>query len=214
MALLTCEDCHSDDRRPVQHAVQFERRLGEPKRDFVSPSSQRLFDATGAGTVRRHEGARHHCLHGGFDLGGNQTAIDTLTQCASDPAKFYNAANDGVQLKQAFRDISLSSRRFIFRSDTQFETRETEMSVFAPAQFGPGEYWLPAALIARALGFGRNLKLIGVVWSCHYHALHRHWLVVIPMDRPLRHLEGIKVRADALQKLKRQRSAAAAYAVH
>ena len=43
----------------------------------------------------------------GFDLGGNQTAIDTLTQCASDPSKFYNAANDGVQLKQAFRDIAL-----------------------------------------------------------------------------------------------------------
>lgn len=43
----------------------------------------------------------------GFDLGGNQTAIDTLTQCASDQTKFYNAANDGVQLKQAFRDIAL-----------------------------------------------------------------------------------------------------------
>ena len=43
----------------------------------------------------------------GFDLGGNQTAIDTLTQCATDPSKFYNAANDGNQLQQAFRDIAL-----------------------------------------------------------------------------------------------------------
>ena len=42
----------------------------------------------------------------GFQLGGNQTAIDTLNQCATDPTKFYNAA-DGEQLKQAFRDIAL-----------------------------------------------------------------------------------------------------------
>ena len=48
----------------------------------------------------------------GFQLGGNQTAIDTLSQCASpptsplDPVKFYNA-DDGDQLKQAFRDIAL-----------------------------------------------------------------------------------------------------------
>jgi len=42
----------------------------------------------------------------GFDLGGNQTAIDTLNQCATDAGKFYNT-NDGEQLKQAFRDIAL-----------------------------------------------------------------------------------------------------------
>ncbi len=42
----------------------------------------------------------------GFDLGGNQTAIDTLNQCATEPGKFYNAAN-GEQLKEAFRDIAL-----------------------------------------------------------------------------------------------------------
>ncbi len=42
----------------------------------------------------------------GFQLGANQTAIDTLNQCATDPTKFYNAA-DGDQLKQAFRDIAL-----------------------------------------------------------------------------------------------------------
>jgi Flp pilus assembly protein TadG len=48
----------------------------------------------------------------GFDLGGNQTAVDTLTQCATTPAKptdpvqFYNVTS-GVQLKQAFRDIAL-----------------------------------------------------------------------------------------------------------
>lgn len=42
----------------------------------------------------------------GFALGGNQNAINTLNQCATDPTKFYNA-EDGEQLKQAFRDIAL-----------------------------------------------------------------------------------------------------------
>jgi Flp pilus assembly protein TadG len=42
----------------------------------------------------------------GFQLGGNQTAIDTLNQCATEPGKFYSADN-GDQLKQAFRDIAL-----------------------------------------------------------------------------------------------------------
>jgi Flp pilus assembly protein TadG len=48
----------------------------------------------------------------GFDLGGNQTAIDTLSQCATAPAKptdpvqFYNVTS-GVQLQQAFHDIAL-----------------------------------------------------------------------------------------------------------
>jgi hypothetical protein len=42
----------------------------------------------------------------GFDLGGNQTAIDTLNNCATEPGKFYNTAN-GEQLKEAFRDIAL-----------------------------------------------------------------------------------------------------------
>ena len=42
----------------------------------------------------------------GFDLGGNATAIDTLTYCATDPQKFYNAT-DGSQLRQAFLDIAL-----------------------------------------------------------------------------------------------------------
>jgi hypothetical protein len=42
----------------------------------------------------------------GFQVGNNQTAVDTLTQCATDPSKFYNAA-DGNQLRQAFRDIAL-----------------------------------------------------------------------------------------------------------
>ena len=48
----------------------------------------------------------------GFQLGGNQTAIDTLSQCATAPTtpmdhvKFYNVTS-GVQLKQAFRDIAL-----------------------------------------------------------------------------------------------------------
>jgi Flp pilus assembly protein TadG len=42
----------------------------------------------------------------GFALGGNQNAIDTLNQCATDSTKFYNAST-GDQLKQAFRDIGL-----------------------------------------------------------------------------------------------------------
>jgi Flp pilus assembly protein TadG len=42
----------------------------------------------------------------GFDLNGNQTAINTLKNCASDQSKFYDAA-DGNQLKAAFRDIAL-----------------------------------------------------------------------------------------------------------
>lgn len=42
----------------------------------------------------------------GFDLGGNATALDTLSQCATDPTKFYNAAS-GAQLRQAFRDIAI-----------------------------------------------------------------------------------------------------------
>ena len=42
----------------------------------------------------------------GFDLGGNQTAINTLNYCATTPGHFYNAV-DGEQLKQAFRDIAL-----------------------------------------------------------------------------------------------------------
>jgi len=42
----------------------------------------------------------------GFDLGGNQTAINTLKSCASDASMAYNTAT-GEQLKQAFRDIAI-----------------------------------------------------------------------------------------------------------
>ena len=42
----------------------------------------------------------------GFDLGGNTTAISTLSYCASSSSNFYNAA-DGTQLRQSFRDIAL-----------------------------------------------------------------------------------------------------------
>ncbi len=43
----------------------------------------------------------------GFQLGGsNSESYQTLSQCATDTGKFYNAA-DGEQLKQAFRDIAL-----------------------------------------------------------------------------------------------------------
>jgi Flp pilus assembly protein TadG len=42
----------------------------------------------------------------GFALGGNQTAISTLRNCASDTSKFYEAS-DGAELRQAFRDIAL-----------------------------------------------------------------------------------------------------------
>lgn len=42
----------------------------------------------------------------GFDLGGNNTALNMLRNCASGPTQFYQADN-GEQLKQAFRDIAL-----------------------------------------------------------------------------------------------------------
>lgn len=42
----------------------------------------------------------------GFDLGNNQTAKNTMAYCASSPDSNYNA-DDGEQLKNAFRDIAL-----------------------------------------------------------------------------------------------------------
>ncbi|MGE0055566.1 MAG: pilus assembly protein TadG-related protein [Hyphomicrobium sp.] len=42
----------------------------------------------------------------GFDLGGNNTAINTLNSCASDGSHSY-LADTGEQLKQAFRDIAV-----------------------------------------------------------------------------------------------------------
>ena len=42
----------------------------------------------------------------GFQLGGNQTSIATLSQCASSADKFFNA-EDGVTLKSAFEAIAL-----------------------------------------------------------------------------------------------------------
>ena len=42
----------------------------------------------------------------GFQLGGNQTATDTLSSCASDASHFYNSTT-GDALKAAFRDIAL-----------------------------------------------------------------------------------------------------------
>lgn len=42
----------------------------------------------------------------GFALGGNTTAINTLSSCATDASHFYNA-DDGEELKAAFRDIAL-----------------------------------------------------------------------------------------------------------
>ena len=42
----------------------------------------------------------------GFDLGSDTTALDMLSQCATDPTHFYNAAS-GDALKAAFRDIAL-----------------------------------------------------------------------------------------------------------
>ncbi len=42
----------------------------------------------------------------GFDLGGNATAISTLSYCATSPAHAY-LAEDGAELKEAFRAIAL-----------------------------------------------------------------------------------------------------------
>lgn len=44
----------------------------------------------------------------GFDLGDNETAIETLSSCATDPGHAYIADN-GDELKQAFRDIALKT---------------------------------------------------------------------------------------------------------
>ena len=44
----------------------------------------------------------------GFDLGGNATAINTLSNCASDPSKFYDTKT-GDQLRHAFRDIAIQA---------------------------------------------------------------------------------------------------------
>jgi hypothetical protein len=41
----------------------------------------------------------------GFALGGNATAIATLSNCASSKSTTYTADN-GTELKQAFRDIA------------------------------------------------------------------------------------------------------------
>lgn len=43
----------------------------------------------------------------GVGLGADQTAVSTLASCASDPAKFYDAA-DGDALRAAFRSIALN----------------------------------------------------------------------------------------------------------
>ena len=42
----------------------------------------------------------------GFELGGQQSAVDTLRRCASDPTKFFDADN-GEELQQAFRTIAI-----------------------------------------------------------------------------------------------------------
>jgi hypothetical protein len=42
----------------------------------------------------------------GFELGGNNSALNLLRNCASSTTHFYEAEN-GEQLKQAFRDIAL-----------------------------------------------------------------------------------------------------------
>ena len=67
---------------------------------------QRLLDHAGPHLVHHMKAAGITVYTVGFQLGGNQTAITTLNQCATDPTKFYNAS-DGDQLKQAFRDIAL-----------------------------------------------------------------------------------------------------------
>ena len=46
----------------------------------------------------------------GFDLGRNQLAIKTLSECASSDEHFYNT-DTGDQLRQAFRDIALKISR-------------------------------------------------------------------------------------------------------
>ena len=73
-----------------------------------------------------------------------------------------------------------------------------------PLSCAPGaEYWAPCRTYRKEARshFGRILQTIGVVWSIAIIMLciGIGWSSY-QMDRPLRHLEGIKVRADALQK--------------
>ena len=108
------EDRDPDDRWRVQHAVRLERHLGEPEQlSHLLERRERLLDDAGARAVRGHEAAGHQqSTQSGSSSGGNQTAIDTLSQCATAPAKptdpvqFYNVTS-GVQLQQAFHDIAL-----------------------------------------------------------------------------------------------------------
>ena len=60
----------------------------------------------GQGNLHRHEEQRYRGLHRRLQLGGNQTAINTLSNCATDTAHFYNSTT-GDALKAAFRDIAL-----------------------------------------------------------------------------------------------------------
>lgn len=55
-------------------------------------------------TAMKNDGIEVYTV--GFELGGNQTAINTLTNCATSPAMAYRA-NDGEELKKSFRDIAL-----------------------------------------------------------------------------------------------------------
>jgi Flp pilus assembly protein TadG len=70
----------------------------------TSPNGNSSTQATSLCSSMKAQGITVYTV--GFDLGGNNTAIGTLQNCATSPAHFYNAG-DGSALQAAFRDIAL-----------------------------------------------------------------------------------------------------------
>ncbi len=60
----------------------------------------------GEEALQGHEGKGITVYTVGFDVADLPAAKDVMTKCATDATKLY-IADDGEQLKQAFRDIAL-----------------------------------------------------------------------------------------------------------
>ncbi len=78
----------------------------------TSPNGNSVDQAKSLCTAMKAKGIEVYTV--GFDLGGNSTALSTLSFCANDAAHFYDAA-DGDELKAAFRDIALKLSQLYIR---------------------------------------------------------------------------------------------------
>ncbi len=108
------EDRHPDDRRRVQHAVRFERRLGRlVEMPGSAANGSSTTQARALCTAMKAKGITVYTV--GFELGGNQTAIDTLNQCATDSDQVLQR-DDGDQLSRPSATSRSSCRRSICRS--------------------------------------------------------------------------------------------------